>query len=361
MAAYACPSRLKSSLNRPAPVSRRTSSLRGNACPIAPAATRSGPLRSFTTDLPSLGAEVLAEKIDRQGERLVRLRFTVCLAAVARKSMVRARVLVDRHQRIRRKPAFEQLVHLRLNPPIFQGHMQHKRPVQVLRLADVVLYIRTVIGHGAVDVAAAAQEIAELAARAIAHRADLAVAFLHAAEEFRRVLHVAHAEVVVEVVIEIEGLFHVARIFVVELYAWLLAPEEVGHQAHEPRLGEFPRMAAHGVVHTPDFHDGDDRARRRCVRERNVRAHFAVPNADADIAGAHQFSFRSERALSAKIRSFSAFGIARLFTALMVSRMSMRPCSASKGASVANTQWPVVKKSCPQRVAEAEPLSEVSA
>src|SRR5258708_1601826 len=161
MAAYAWPCRLKSSLNRPAPVSRRTSSLRGNACPIAPAATRWGLLRSFTADLPSLGAEVLAEKIDRQGERLVRLRFTVCLAAVARKSMVRARVLVDRHQRIRRKPAFEQLVHLRLNPPIFQGHMQHKRPVQVLRLADVVLYIRTVIGHGAVDVTAASQRSEE--------------------------------------------------------------------------------------------------------------------------------------------------------------------------------------------------------
>ena len=87
-----------------------------------------------------------------------------------------------------------------------------------------------------------------------------------------------------------------------------------------------------------------------------MRAHFAVPQADADIAGPQQFSFKSERALPAKMRSFSVFEISRLFTALMVSRMSMRPCSASKGASVANTQWPVVKNSCPQRVAEAEPL-----
>src|SRR6267154_1971851 len=307
MAAYACPSRLMSSLNRPAPVSRRTSSLRGNACPIMPAATRSGLLRSFTADLPSLGAEVLAEKIDRQGERLVRLRFAVSLAAVARKSMVRARVLVDLHQRIRRKPALEKLVHLGLHPAV------------------------------------------------------LAVAFLHAAEEFRSVLHVAHAEVVVEVVIEIEGLFDVARVFIVELDARFLAPEEVGHEAHEPRFGEFLRMAAHGVVHAPDFHDGDDRARRRLVRERDMRAHLAVPQANAELAGLHQFSLRSERALPAKIRSFSAGGMARLFTALMVSRMSMRPCSASNGASVAKTQWPVVKKSCPQRVAETEPLSEVSA
>src|SRR6266581_6834949 len=344
MAAYACPSRLKSSLNRPAPVSRRKSSLRGNACPIAPAATLSGPLRSFTAGLLPLGAEVLPEKIDREGERPVRFGFTVRLTAVARKSMVRTRVLVDRHQRIRRKPALEQLVHFCLYPPIFQGHMQHKRPVQVLRFADVVLYIRTVIGHGAVDVGAAAQEVAELAAQAIADRADFTVAFLHVAEEFRCVLRVAHAEVVVEVVIEIEGLLHVRGIPVVELDARLLAPEEVGHEAHEPRLGEFLRVAAHGVVHAPDFHDGDDRARRRSVRERDMRAHFAVPQADAEFAGLHQFSLRSEQALPAKIRSFSAFGISRLFTALMVSRMSMRPCSASKGASVAKTQWPVVKK-----------------
>src|SRR5258708_12128104 len=107
MAAYACPCRLKSSLNRPAPVSRRTSSLRGNACPIAPAATRSGPLRSFTAGLPSLGAEVLAEKIDREGERLVRLQFTVRLAAVARKSMFRPRVLVDPPKMIPRKPPLD--------------------------------------------------------------------------------------------------------------------------------------------------------------------------------------------------------------------------------------------------------------
>src|SRR5258706_8644912 len=275
--------------------------------------------------------------------------------------MVRARVLVDPHKRIRRKPPLEKFVHLGLHPAVLHRHVQHERPVQVLRLADVVLYICTVIGHGAVDVGAATQEVAELAAQAIADRADLAVAFLHAAEESRRVLHVAHAEVVVEVVIEIESLLHIRGILVVQLYARLLAPEEVWHEAHEPRFGEFLRMAAHGVVHVPVFHDGDDRARRRLVRERDMRAHLAVPQADAELAGLHQFSLRSERALPAKIRSFSAWGMARLFTALTVSRMSMRPCSASNGASVAKTQWPVVKKSCPQRVAETEPLSEVSA
>src|SRR5258706_1632949 len=190
MAAYACPSRLMSSLNRPAPVSRRTSSLRGSACPIVPAATRSGLLRSFTADLPSLGAEVLAEKIDRQGERLVRLRFAVSLAAVARKSMVRARVLVDLHQRIRRKPALEKIVHLGLHPAVLHRHVQHERPVQVLRLANAVLDIGAVIGHRAVDVGAAAHEVAELAPEAVADRADLAVALRQPREMVPGVLHV---------------------------------------------------------------------------------------------------------------------------------------------------------------------------
>ncbi len=47
MAAYACPFMLKSSLNCPAPVRRRTSSLRGNGRPIVPTSTP-GPLDSFT-------------------------------------------------------------------------------------------------------------------------------------------------------------------------------------------------------------------------------------------------------------------------------------------------------------------------
>src|SRR5947199_9811326 len=48
-----------------------------------------------------------------------------------------------------------------------------------------------------------------------------------------RVLHVAPGEVVVEVVVEIESLFHLLRIVVGEFDAGLLPPEQVRHQADE--------------------------------------------------------------------------------------------------------------------------------
>src|SRR5206468_10007770 len=92
--------------------------------------------------------------------------------------------------------------------------------------------------------------------------------------------------------------------------------------------------------------------------ESDVRRHLAVPQADADFTGPHHpSSFSSARALPAKMRSFSAFGISRPFTALIVSRISIRPFSASKGASVAKTQCPVVKNACQQRVASIVSMS----
>ena len=68
-------------------------------------------------------------------------------------------------------------------------------------------------------------------------------------------------EVVIELVVEVEGLLHVLGVVVGELDARLLAPEEIRHQADEARLGEFLRVLAHGVVDAPDLHDGDDGAR----------------------------------------------------------------------------------------------------
>src|SRR5712692_6053759 len=358
--AWAWRAMLKSSVNRPAPVKRRRSSLRRSGSPIAPAAAPSGLLRSFTARLLSC-VQMLAEEIDRKRKRPVRLGLAVSPAAVARESVIGAGILVDRDPGNRREPALEQLVHFRLHPAVFHRHVQHEGPVQALRFADVVLDVGAVVGHRAIDVGAAAHEIAELAAEAVADRADLAAALLHLLQVRGRVLHVAHAEVVVEVVIKVERFFHVLGVFVVELDARFLAPEEVGHEAHETRFGEFLRVPAHGVVDAPDFHDSDDRGSRRARGERDVRAHFAVPQTDANVLGPHQLSFRSARALPAKIRSFSALGISRPFTALIVSRISIRPCSASNGASVAKRQWPVVKNSCPHRVAATEPLSEVSA
>src|SRR5882672_10890100 len=194
-----------------------------------------------------------------------------------------------------------------------------------------------------------------------ADRSDLAAAFRYGLQVRLDVLHVAHPEVVVEVVVEVEGLLHVLGVSVVELDAGLLAPEEIGDEAHEPDLRELLRVTPHGVVYAPNLHDGDDRRRRRSLGEDYVRAHRAVAQGDADVPNSHQLSRSSSRALPEKMRSFSALGISSAFTAARVSRISMRPCSASKGASVANRQCEVPKKAWPQRAAAADPFTEVSA
>src|SRR4030095_13492186 len=103
--------------------------------------------------------------------------------------------------------------------------MEHERAVKIARFANMVLDVSAVIGDRAGDVRTTAHEIAKLAAQAITDCADLAVALGHGYEERRGVLHVAHAEVVVEIVVEIERLPHVRRVGVRELNAGLLPPE----------------------------------------------------------------------------------------------------------------------------------------
>ena len=150
---------------------------------------------------------------------------------------------------------------------------------------DAVLDIGAVIGDRAVDVGAAAHQVAELAAEAVADRADLAVALRNLLQIVPGVLHVAHAEVVVELVIEIERLLHVIGIVVGQLDARLLPPEQVRHEADEAGLGELVGVLAHGVVDAPDFHDGDDRAGGRLVRIGEIGAHLAVAQLHPDVSG----------------------------------------------------------------------------
>src|SRR6185437_2265633 len=154
------------------------------------------------------------------------------------------------------------------------------------------------------------------------------------------------------------------RIAVGQLDTRLLAPEEVWHQADEARFGKFVGVVPHRVVDAPNLHDGDDRAGRRAIGNRQIGAHGAIPQRNRDrprLHGIVQARRMSARALPAKMRSRSAAEMSSAFTALIVSRINARPRSASNGASVAKTQWPVVKKEWPQRVAGASPLSAVSA
>ena len=190
--------------------------------------------------------------------------------------MIGVRIFVDLDERVGRQPPLKQVVDLGLHPAILHRHVQHEWPVQILHLANVVLDIGAVIGNRAIDLAATAQQVAKFAAEAVADRTDLAVALLQAGKIVPGVLHVAHGEVVVEVVVEVEGLIYVLGVFVREFDPRLLPPEQIGHQADESGLGEFMCMMAHGVVDTPDLHDRNDRTGRRLVGNSDIGAHLSV-------------------------------------------------------------------------------------
>src|SRR6516164_2677025 len=134
------------------------------------------------------------------------------------------------------------------------------------------------------------------------------------------------------------------------------------------------RMPAHGVVDAPDFHDGDDSAGRRAVRNRDIGSHLAVAQLDLDglrfhadrlhadaWAAARAGSLSSARALPANIFSRSAEEMGSASIASIVLAIKPRPCSASNGASVANRHDGVPKNACPHRVGAIAPLSAVSA
>src|SRR5262245_63230803 len=114
------------------------------------------------------------------------------------------------------------------------------------------------------------------------------------------------------------------------------------------------RVPAHGVVDAPDFHDGDDGARRRPIGDRDIGSHLAVAQLDLDglrfhadrlhadcfhadaWAAVRAGSLSSARALPANIFSRSAGGMGSGSIASLVLAIRTRTCSASNGASVGN-------------------------
>src|SRR6185437_9418177 len=249
------------------------------------------------------------KKFCGEAECALRLGLAVGLPALARKGVVGAGIFVDRDERIGREAPFQEVIDLGLHPAVAHRHVQHEGPMQVRHLANIVLDIGAVIGDGAIDVAAAAHEIAELAAKAVADRADLAVAVCEAAQEGGGVLHVAHTKVVVEIVIEVEGLADMVRIAVGELDSRLLSPEQARHQAYEPRLGEFMGVVAHRVVDAPDLHDGDDGTRRPALGEREISPHLAVAERHPDVLTSHGPLLRADTRPQARRSNARASGL----------------------------------------------------
>src|SRR5437879_2188618 len=143
------------------------------------------------------------------------------------------------------------------------------------------------------------------------------------------ILHVADREVVVEIVVEIEGLRDVLRIVVAELDARLLPPEQVGDQADKACFGKFMRMAPHGVIDAPDFHDRNDGAGGRAIGYRQIGAHHAVAQLDLNGLRSHHmlpYSLSKARALPARICSLSAAEISSACTARSVLEIGRASC-----------------------------------
>ena len=153
----------------------------------------------------------------------------------------------------------------RLHPAVLHRHVQHEWPVQILHLADVVLDIGAVIGNRAIDVGATAHQVAQLAAQAVADRPHLAVAFLERRKMVPGILHVAHGEVVVEFVVEVERLLDVLGIASESSTPGSCRQNRSGTRQMKPASRKFVCMMAHGVVDAPDLHDGDDGAAGRAV------------------------------------------------------------------------------------------------
>ena len=160
--------------------------------------------------------------------------------------------------------------------------------MQVWRLANTMFDIGAIISHGTIDICAAAHQVTELAAETVPDRTDLAVTFRELLQVSARVLHIANRKVVVEVVVEIEGLLDVIRIFVGELDARLLPPEEIRHETNKAGLGELMGMMTHRVIDAPYFHDRNDCTGRRFIGDGNIGAHLAVAQLHLDVSRLHE-------------------------------------------------------------------------
>src|SRR5215467_6656680 len=146
-------------------------------------------------------AQVPVEEFERQRKGAVGLRLAIGQAAIPCERMISIGILVNGHKRIWQQAPLQQLVDLGLHPAILHGHVQNERSVQALHLANMVFDIGAVIGHGTVDLGAAAHQVAKLAAETISHGSDLAVTLLQPGQIVPSVFHVTHGKVVIEVVI----------------------------------------------------------------------------------------------------------------------------------------------------------------
>jgi hypothetical protein len=161
--------------------------------------------------------------------------------------------------------------------------MQQQRDLDLLGFLQIVLDTDAVIADGGIDAGPRRCQIGELAAKAIAERCDLPVAALDLAQHADRRFDVLGGLVLVEALIEAEGLLEIL-LAIAELDIRLEAMEEVRCQDEIALLGILIGDLADMVVDAEDLLAEQDAGALTARRRRQIAAEgLAVPARDLDV------------------------------------------------------------------------------
>ena len=212
--------------------------------------------------------------------------LVVVRAAGAGEGVVQARIHVQLHAGLAAQRRQDALARLGRTEAVALGDVQHQPAAQPGRFLQAVLDADAVVAHGHVHVAAAGRQIGQLAAQAVAQRAHAALELGQRAQRHRRT-DVAHAQILVEALVQREGARHVVRT-VGQFDAGLLPPEQIRRQHHITFLGQPLGGLAHEAVQAEDLlaqHQAGAAARGRHGQIALELA--AIMRGDADPPGRH--------------------------------------------------------------------------
>src|SRR5215510_4813045 len=303
---------------------------------------------------------MLLQERKRPRVREVRCGLVVMIALEAREGVVHVRVAVDLDVR----HPLERCFHLRLSlgrdELVLLGAMKQERFLDVRPLLEHAIEAHAVIADRRVAVGACGGQVRELAAKAVADAADLAVHLGPRAQHLDRRGDVLHAGVDVELLEAFERALP-ARFGVVEIDAGLHAPEEIGCKRDKTLPSVVLADEAHVLVDAEDLlldHEPGAFPRRR---EAEVTAELAaVGGRNVDEGAWHGGSsrgkndgklrsLRGRRALSsaavhrvpprngtrfARRKGLCGSGCSNRHTASTRSRVPSSPATASRAAAM---------------------------
>jgi hypothetical protein len=240
---------------------------------------------------------MLLEEFGGASVGALRRRLVVMLSADPREGVADAGIGVDRHLGILAEHRDDRLLRLGRAELVLLGDMKQERPCDPGRLVERLIDADAVIADIAIGLAARRHQEGELAAEAIADRAELAAAGLVLAQIGEGDLEIGDALALVETLIELEGALPLVLGLIGELDARRLAPEEVGAERDITLRGEAVGEIAHSLVDAEDFLDDENAGPRAGFRDREITGETAaIGGADRHLR--HDvlplgFSFRS--------------------------------------------------------------------